>query len=94
MHIHVETCGSGQPLLFLGGSSWDLRFDRVAFDWAPHAGVTTFDQRGLGQTDTPNAAWTMADYVADAARVMAGYDRFDVVGYSFGSMVAQHLAAK
>lgn len=94
MHIHAETCGASQPLLFLGGSSWDLRFDRVAFDWAPGASVTTLDQRGLGQTDTPNAPWTMADYVADAARVMAAHDRFDVVGYSFGSMVAQHLAAK
>ncbi|MCK0096721.1 alpha/beta hydrolase [Yoonia sp. F2084L] len=94
MHIHVETHGSGKPLLFLGGSSWDLRFDRVAFDWAPRASVTAFDQRGLGQTDTPSTAWAMADYVADAARVMAGHKRFDVVGYSFGSMVAQHLAAK
>lgn len=94
MHINAETRGSGGPLLFLGGSSWDLRFDRVAFDWAPRASVTTFDQRGLGQTDIPNAAWSMADYVADAAHVMAGHNRFDVVGYSFGAMVAQHLAAK
>ncbi len=94
MKIYTETQGAGPPLLFIGGSSWDLRFDRVAFDWAPRARVTAFDQRGLGQTGVPAKEWRMADYVADALRVMEGCARFDLVGYSFGSMVAQHLAAK
>ena len=59
------------------------RFDLVAHD-----------QRGLGRTEIPSPPYTMADYAADAIGLAdaIGWDRFRLVGISFGGMVAQEVA--
>ncbi len=52
------------------------------------------DQRGLGRTSVPDNLPTMADYAADALALAdhVSWDRFCVMGISFGGMVAQELA--
>ena len=97
--LHVETRGDGPPLLFLGGSNQDLRVDRLAFGWTRGRRTVAFDWRGLGRTAIDAAAddaWTMTTYANDCVAVLRalGIERCDVVGYSFGAMVAQHLAAR
>ena len=54
------------------------------------------DQRGLGQTDRPDVAYSMADYAEDAAALLddQGWDRCHVMGVSFGGMVAQEFAIR
>lgn len=92
----VETAGEGHPILFLGGSLHDLAHDRAGFRLAALGRVAIPDQLGLGGTVPPAPPpWSMADYAADALAVAdgLGWARFDLVGYSFGAMVAQHLAA-
>ena len=95
--FRVERQGTGGPLLFLGGSFHDLDHDRHGFRLADRHRVVMYDQRGVGRTVPPpdDAPWTMQTYADDALAVMKalGHERFALVGYSFGAMVAQHVAS-
>lgn len=95
--INMRQEGSGPPLLFLGGSNFDLSLRAPVFDSAltGHFTVVAADPRGLGQTDQPDGDWTMQDYARDALNLLdaLGWDRACVLGESFGAMTALHLAA-
>ena len=93
-----ERQGSGPPLLLIGGTGGDLRRPETRF-----AGPLTrdfdlliYDQRGLGQSWKGDGPFTMADYADDAAALMeaAGWGEAQVLGISFGGMVAQELALR
>ena len=94
--VYYEQEGDGPRLLFLNGSGATLEtvalllpLMRRRFELLAH------DQRGLGRTSVPDEVPTMADYAADALALAdhVGWDRFRVLGISFGGMVAQELAA-
>jgi len=55
--------------------------------------VLCHDQRGLGASEVPAGPYSMSDYAADAVAVAdwAGWERFSVLGISFGGMVALEL---
>lgn len=95
--VNFRIEGVGPPLLFLGGSNFDLSIRAPVFqsDLTKHFTVTAADPRGLGQTDMPDGDWTMQDYAQDALDLMDAldWDRADVLGESFGAMTAMHLAA-
>jgi len=90
--IYFDRAGTGAPLLAISGSRGDLRRKPnllesplpKAFD------VLAYDQRGLGRTSKPDKAYSMIDYADDAAAVMdaAAWERANVIGVSFGGMVA------
>jgi len=94
--IYYERAGDGQLLLFISGSSSDLRTRPNQFDTPLADGfdMVSFDQRGLGQTTKPDGEYSMADYAADTAALLdhLGLTRVAVVGVSFGGMVAQEFA--
>lgn len=96
--LYHEIRGAGRPLLFIGGSGGDLRRPPNAFErrLAQDFKVLMFDQRGMGRSDKPDVAYSMADYAADAAALLDELDwpRCPVLGYSFGGMVAQELALR
>ncbi len=98
LNIYYEQSGSGEPLLVLGGSGADLRKKPNIMDspLSSHFQVTTYDQRGLGQSEKPDDGYTMAAYADDAAALMdaLNIDRAHVLGISFGGMVAQNMAAR
>ena len=96
--FHFERSGSGQRLLFIGGTAGDLRRPETRL-FAPlprHFDLLTWDQRGMGQSWKGAGPFTMADYADDAARLMdsQGWDDALVVGVSFGGMVAQELVLR
>ncbi len=95
--VHARVEGAGPPLLFLGGSNFDLSIRAPVFDSAlsQHFTVAAADPRGLGLTDAPDGAWTMQDYAQDALHLMdaLGWAQADILGESFGAMTALHLAA-
>ncbi len=95
--INVRIEGAGPPLLFLGGSNFDLSIRAPVFDsdLAKHFTIAASDPRGLGGSDAPNGEWTMQDYAQDALNLMdaLGWQQADVLGESFGAMTALHLAA-
>lgn len=96
--LYAERAGAGARLLWISGSGGDLRNPPHIFDTplAKAFDLVAYDQRGLGRSDKPDAVYTMADYADDAAALMdaIGWERAHVAGYSFGGMVAQHLAIR
>ncbi len=103
VELYYEIHGSGPPLLNISGTGNDLRWSSPETNpLNAHFTVCHYDQRGLGRAvdhrdrpgqPDPDVAYTMADYANDAAALLdhLGWDRVDVVGTSFGGMVAQNL---
>lgn len=94
--LHCEISGSGGSLLLglHGGPGGDgggylAPLHRLA---GPHRTVVTFDQLGTGRSDTPPAdyVWTVAGAVADvdAVRRHVGAERADLLGHSWGGLLA------
>lgn len=96
--FYFERLGTGEKLLFIGGTGADLRRPETRlFGPLPrHFELLTYDQRGLGQSAKPDIPYHMTDYADDAARLMdaIGWDQAHVVGVSFGGMVAQELVLR
>lgn len=88
--------GTAPRLLYISGTGGDLRQPNAGTNLPlkEHFELLTYDQRGLGQTDKPLGPYSMEGYAADAVAILDayGWDQAHVVGYSFGGMVAQHLA--
>jgi 3-oxoadipate enol-lactonase len=98
IEIYYERQGEGPPLLFISGTGGDLRVKPNVFDgpFAKTFDIVSYDQRGLGQTSKPDVAYSMADYADDAAALMdhIGWESANVLGASFGGMVAQELVLR
>jgi 3-oxoadipate enol-lactonase len=96
--LHAELAGAGPRVISLAGTGGDLRKPPSIFGTplARRSTLLAFDARGCGRSEKPDAQPTMADFADDAAALMDahGWDRAHVVGYSFGGMVAQHLALR
>ncbi|MCB0990405.1 MAG: alpha/beta fold hydrolase [Acidimicrobiales bacterium] len=86
---------NAEPLLFISGTGGDLRAPNLLRSrFAKSFRVIAYDQRGLGRSSKPDRPFTMADYAADAARLLDHLDLASakVFGISFGGMVAQEFA--
>jgi 3-oxoadipate enol-lactonase len=98
INLYFERAGSGPPLLFISGTGGDLRNKPNVFDGplARQFDLLAYDQRGLGRSEKPDVAYSMADYADDAAALMAeqGWEKALVIGVSFGGMVAQELVLR
>lgn len=98
LNIYYEQNGAGDPCLILNGTGGDLRLKPGVMEspLSQSFRVTSFDQRGLGQTDKPNTSYSMRDYAEDAFHLMQKLDLApcSVLGISFGGMVAQELAIR
>ena len=96
--IWYERRGEGEPLWFVSGTGGDLRNTPNVFDGPyPKAfDLVAYDQRGLGRTSKPDAPYSMAGYADDAAALMdhLGWESANVLGVSFGGMVAQELVLR
>ena len=93
---HVKQVGTGPPLLFLGGSNFDLSINAPIFnsELCKHYSVAAADPRGLGLTDAPEGFWLMKDYAQDALDLLdlLGWEKVNIMGESFGAMVALELS--
>ena len=93
--LWVEQEGAGDDVLFISGLA-----DEGAC-WVDQVGglsdryrVTTFDNRGVGRSTTPEGEFTIADFAADTAALMDALEieSAHVVGSSMGGAIAQELA--
>lgn len=95
--LHVESTGSGDPILFIHEFAGDHR------SWEPQVRAfsrrhrcITYAARGYPPSDVPHdpASYSQALSVSDAVTVLdqLGVDRAHVVGLSMGGFCALHLA--
>ncbi|MGB5759573.1 MAG: alpha/beta hydrolase [Acidimicrobiales bacterium] len=97
LDCYYERYGAGPPLLNISGSGGDLRRAKPARSpLNKHFDVVHYDQRGLGQTSKPPGPYSMDEYADDAAALIAamGWRSANIVGTSFGGMVALNLAIR
>ena len=94
--LAVQDLGAGAPLLMVHGftgAQEDFSDHREQF--AEHSRVVTFDHRGHGESDHPAdaSAYSLDRLAADVLAVAdaLGLERFRLLGYSMGGMVARRL---
>jgi pimeloyl-ACP methyl ester carboxylesterase len=92
--LHVREAGEGPPLLLLNGIGAHVGMWRPLEQTLPDVRVISYDAPGTGRSETPLLPLTLpalarlAEGVLDALEI----EEADVLGYSFGGIVAQHLA--
>ncbi len=92
-NLYVKMLGEGEPIIFLhGGPGSEHRFFLPYM--APLAEkfqLVFYDQTGCGESDEPkNNQYSMRDEVEnlEALRVQLGFEKINVLGESWGSMLA------
>jgi 3-oxoadipate enol-lactonase len=95
--LYWESTGSGPPVLLvhglgLSGGAWWRTVDALS----PDLRVITFDNRGIGRSESPTPAFTTEAMADDAVAVLdeLGLDEVHVYGISLGGMIAQQLALR
>ena len=93
--LWVEQEGEGDDVLFISGladegACW---VDQVA-GLKDRYRITTFDNRGVGRSATPDGPFLITDFAADTAALIEtlGLQRPHIVGSSMGGAIAQELA--
>ena len=93
--ISWEERGGGDPLLLIMGLGYpsDMWYRTVPVV-SRHYRTITFDNRGVGRSDSPAGPYSISQMASDAAAVLdaAGIDRAHVFGVSMGGMIAQEFA--
>ncbi len=96
--LNYELMGAGPRVLVVNGTGSDLRKKPNVLDGpiVTRCEVLTYEHRGLGRSRATDldAQPTMTDFGVDALALAdaLGWDRFALLGISFGGMVAQHTA--
>ncbi len=85
---------TGTVILLHGGPGVPDEMTEVREFLTGHLQVITFDQRGIGMTDSQNCSFTMADYISDVNHIAAHFtlDGFHLFGHSWGGLYAQLYA--
>jgi pimeloyl-ACP methyl ester carboxylesterase len=94
--IRVRIVGEGPPVLMIMGLGGNLDMWDPLVRELPGRQLIMFDFPGTGWSDRPWLPPTMGSnalFVRALLRKL-GYRRVDVVGYSWGGMLAQHLAVQ
>jgi len=99
VRLAAHTLGSGPPLYVLhGGPMNDHRtFGDYLDPIADYRTLHLLDQRGCGDSgDAPPAGYTLARLAEDAddTRTGLGHDRIDLLGHSYGGLIALRYALR
>ena len=96
LKLRYEIRGSGEPVALIMGFSGSGRGWGEAFLKLMEVRFKIFviDNRGTGESDKPDAEFTLADMAADIAAVLdhAKTPRAHIFGISMGGMIAQEFA--
>ena len=94
---HVQRLGKGDhTVVFLHGLVMDNLssfYFTLANPVAENANVLLYDLRGHGMSERPKTGYRVGDFVADLAALTAELPQVDLVGNSFGGLLALAFAA-
>lgn len=96
LNLTYYESGRGSPLLFLHGARVRaITFRRLLLYLSKRYTVIAPDMPGYGSSDTPQEAWSYANYAHFLESFLAELSLHDVtvVGYSMGGAMGFHLAA-
>lgn len=98
IRIHVRTSGAGDgtPVLLINGLGAHMDMWASLQRALPMARLIAFDAPGTGRSATPPLPLSF-ELLADLTESLIdrlGYERVDVLGYSFGGLVAQFLCRR
>ena len=95
VQLYAEQTGQGDDVIFISGladegACWADQAAGLSDRWR----ITTFDNRGVGQSETPPGEYRITSFAEDTAALMdaLGIERVHVVGSSMGGAIAQELA--
>ncbi len=96
LRLHVREAGDGPPLLLVNGIGAHVGMWRPLEQTLPDIRVISYDAPGTGRSETPLLPLTIPALAGLAEGVLdaLGCEQVDVLGYSFGGIVAQHLARR
>jgi pimeloyl-ACP methyl ester carboxylesterase len=93
--IAYKMLGKGDPILLISGSSSDMNAWQPSTlrELSSNHTVIVFDNRGVGNTTTGSAPFSIQQLANDIAGLLDALKipKADVLGYSLGSFVAQQL---
>ncbi len=95
--IYYEVHGEGEPLVMINGAGGTIELiRRIIPTYSREYRLVVFDNRGAGQSDKPDTAYTTAMMADDLSGLLdvLGIDSTHVRGVSFGGMVAQEFALR
>jgi poly(3-hydroxyalkanoate) depolymerase len=94
--VRVHTTGSGPPLLLLMGIGGNAEMWDPLRRSLPNRRLIAFDVPGTGESSTPWIPMTMFEIAGTARAVMrhVGVERTDVLGVSWGGVLAQIFAIR
>jgi pimeloyl-ACP methyl ester carboxylesterase len=92
--IRVRTVGEGPPLLMIMGIGGNLRMWEPVVEHLTGRTLIMFDFPGTGRSGPSWLPPTMGNNALFVRLLIRrlGYQRLDVLGYSWGGILAQHLA--
>lgn len=97
INIYYEVHGTGEPLVLISGLA--ARGESFSYQLpalAEHFQTIIFDNRGVGETDQPRQAYSLAQMADDTAGLLNALNiaSAHVYGVSMGGMIAQELILK
>ena len=96
-HIAYQVSGDGPPLLLLAGQANNHHWwDGVRDDFVGVRTTITLDYRGTGDSDKPDAPYSIEIFAQDALAVLdhLGIESADLYGTSMGGRTAQVIAGR
>jgi pimeloyl-ACP methyl ester carboxylesterase len=96
IRLHVRERGQGHPVLLINGIGAHMDMWAPIERSLPDMRLIAFDAPGTGRSATSYVPLSLDLLTELTERLLdrLGYDRVDVLGYSFGGLVAQFLARR
>lgn len=102
LYYEITGNGPGKPLLVVnGGPGFDHTYLHISTAWealGKSRRIVFYDQRGNGRSGPLKATQSslLADQIDDleALRAHLGFDRFDIIGHSYGGLLSMAYAAR
>lgn len=97
VNLYYELVGKGPPLVLIAGFTCDtLLWNPILRELTQHFQVLMFDNRGAGQSDSPDTSYTIETMAEDAVGLIdrLGFQKTHVLGHSMGGCIAQTIAVR